>query len=159
MPVASQVTPFAKFRGGEPLAGRKAAEGRCTKPQLMPNDSKLEIPMIRRGKFMDAKLAIVPKVTAPKDRTAAERQRRYRERRKLQKAGVTVAPAVTALTDVSTGTPLLPRRHGMIPVVMACAALAVAAVSASFSIIGLTAVFAGAFWPVVGMGPQWSARS
>jgi hypothetical protein len=40
----------------------------------------------------------------------------------------------------------------MLPVAMACAALAVAATSASFSIIGLTAVFTGAFWPVVGMG-------
>jgi hypothetical protein len=39
----------------------------------------------------------------------------------------------------------------MIPVVMASAALAVAAVSA-FSIIGLTAVFTGARWAVVAMG-------
>ncbi|MFY9839208.1 MAG: hypothetical protein WAK55_22580 [Xanthobacteraceae bacterium] len=97
---------------------------------------------------MDTKLAIIPKVTKPKDRTGAERSRRYRERRKLQKAGITVTPAVTPAAD----TPLRPRRHDMLPVVMACAALAVAAVSASFSIIGLTAVFTGAFWAVVGMG-------
>jgi hypothetical protein len=101
---------------------------------------------------MDAKLAIVPKVTVPKDRTAAERQRRYRERRKLQKAGARVTPDAATSADVSTVTPLQPRRHGMIPVMMVCAALAVAAVSGSFSIIGLTAVFTGGFWAIVGMG-------
>jgi hypothetical protein len=37
-------------------------------------------------------------------------------------------------------------------VIVAGAALAVAAVSGSFSIVGLTAVFTGAFWPVIGMG-------
>jgi hypothetical protein len=102
---------------------------------------------------MDAKLAVIPKVTVPKDRTAAERQRRYRQRKKAQNAAVTVAPAATVSADASAATPLQPRRRrGLIPVVMACAALAVAAVSASFSIIGLTAVFTGAFWSVVGMG-------
>jgi hypothetical protein len=86
---------------------------------------------------MDAKLGVIPKVTVPKDRTGAERQRRYRERRKLQKAGVTVTPAATAAADTAAVTPLQPRRHGhgLIPVVMSGAALAVAAVSASFSII------------------------
>jgi hypothetical protein len=103
---------------------------------------------MNRGKFMDAKLAVVPKVRVPKDRTAAERQRRYRARRKLKKASVTV----TAAADASASTALQPRRHALIPAVTACAALAVAAVSASFSIIGHTAVFTGAFWPVVGMG-------
>ena len=99
---------------------------------------------------MDAKLAVVPKVTVPKDRNAAERQRRYRQRKKLQKAGITDTPAAAAPADAAT--PPQPRRRGLIPIVMACAALAVAGVSASFSIIGLTAVFTGAFWAVVGMG-------
>jgi hypothetical protein len=102
---------------------------------------------------MDAKLAVVPKVTGPRDPKAAERQRRYRQRKKLQKAGVVDTPAATVSADASAATPLQPRqRRGLIPIVMACAALAVAAVSASFSIIGLTAVFTGAFWAVVGMG-------
>jgi hypothetical protein len=104
---------------------------------------------------MDAKLAVVPKVSVPKDPKAAERQRRYRQRKKLQKlekAGVADTPAAAAPAVVSSATPLLPARRGLIPIVMACAALAVAAVSASFSIIGLTAVFTGAFWAVVGMG-------
>jgi hypothetical protein len=37
-------------------------------------------------------------------------------------------------------------------VILAGAALAVATVSGGFSIVGLTAIFSGAFWPVVGMG-------
>jgi hypothetical protein len=92
---------------------------------------------------MSAQLAIVSK-----DRTAAERQRRYRQRRKVQKPGVTVTPAVAT----PTVTVLRPKRYGVVPVALLCAALAVAAVSGSFSIIGLTAVFTGAFWPIVGMG-------
>jgi hypothetical protein len=101
---------------------------------------------------MDAKLAVVPKVAVPKDRKAAERQRRYRQRKKLLKAGVADAPAAEVPAEASTTIPHQPRRRALIPAVMACAALAVAAVSATFSIIGLTAVFTGAFWAVVGMG-------
>jgi hypothetical protein len=32
------------------------------------------------------------------------------------------------------------------------AALALAAVSGSFSVVGLTGIFAGSFWPIIGMG-------
>jgi hypothetical protein len=112
----------------------------------------LDIPLIRagEGEAMDAKLAVVPKVAVPKDRKAAERQRRYRQRKKLQKAGLADTPPATLPADAAALPQ--PRRRGLIPIVMACAALAVAAVSASFSIIGLTAVFTGAFWAVVGMG-------
>jgi len=80
-----------------------------------------------------------------KDRTAAERQRRYRQRGKLKKPDIAVVtiPSVTAL---------LPKRYGVVPFILLCAALAVAAVSGSFSVIGLTAVFTGAFWPIFGMG-------
>jgi hypothetical protein len=92
---------------------------------------------------VSAQLAIVSK-----DRTAAERQRRYRQRRKVQKPTVAVTPAVTT----PTVTALRSERYGVVPVVLLCAALAVAAVSGSFSIIGLTAVFTGAFWPILGMG-------
>jgi hypothetical protein len=82
----------------------------------MPNDSRLKIPMVRQRKFMDAKLAIIPEVTAPKDRTAAERQRRYRARRKLQKAGVTVTAAATVAAATSAllrfeASRIDPRRH------------------------------------------------
>jgi hypothetical protein len=104
-----------------------------------------------------------------KDRTAAERQRRFRERRrhrdrrKLQRTAVTrpsrepAAQTVTTPT-VAAVTPLRPPRHrGIIPLVMAGAALAVAAVSGSFSVIGLTAIFAGSFLPVIGMGAALEA--
>ena len=101
---------------------------------------------------MDAKLAVVPKVAVVKDRKGAERQRRYRQRKKLQKAGIAETPAVAGPADAFATKPLKPRRRAFIPAVMACAALAVAVVSATFSIIGLTAVFTGAFWAVVGMG-------
>jgi hypothetical protein len=92
---------------------------------------------------MSAQLAIVSK-----DRTAAERQRRYRQRRKVQKPGAPVTPAI----PTPTVTALQPKRYGVVPYVLLCAALAVAAVSGSFSIVGLTAVFTGAFWPIVAMG-------
>jgi hypothetical protein len=91
---------------------------------------------------MGAKIAVVSK-----DPTSAERSRRYRQRRKLQQAGVT--PAVTAPVEAASITP---SRHGIVPLLMACAALAVAAVSSAFSIVGMTAIFAGSFWPVIGMG-------
>lgn len=67
------------------------------------------------------------------DPTARERQRRHRDREKQAAANVVtrdiIAPAVTL-----------------------AAALALAVVSGAFSIIGLTCIFAGAFWPIVGMG-------
>src|SRR6185295_17714861 len=55
---------------------------------------------------------------------------------------VTVMPAATVA------------RRSMTPVKLAAftVALALAGVSATFSIDGLTAIFAGAFWPVVIMG-------
>lgn len=86
-----------------------------------------------------------------RDRTNAARQQRWRERQKLQSADTVMQQSVT--TPASVTTPLLSRqRTGLVPFVVALAALAVAAVSGSFSVIGLTAVFTGAFWPVVGMG-------
>jgi hypothetical protein len=90
---------------------------------------------------MGAKLAIVAK-----DRTAAERQRRHRQRRRAQGLAVTVTHPVT-VSPVTTS-----HRYGSVSLPLLCAALAIAAVSGSFSIVGLTAVFTGAVWPVTGMG-------
>jgi hypothetical protein len=45
-----------------------------------------------------------------------------------------------------------PRRNAGVTVSTLAAALVLATVSAGFSITGMTAVFVGAFWPVVGMG-------
>src|SRR5258707_9770028 len=86
-------------------------------------------------------------VARPKARTAAERSRRYRKRKRAVHAvtpAVTVAPAVT----------VTPARHGA-PVVTAVtlvAALALATVSAGFSITGMTSIFVGSFWPDIGIG-------
>jgi hypothetical protein len=71
------------------------------------------------------------------DPTAAARARRYRRRRRAKPLPAT---AVTV------------KRHGVTSVTVFVAAMLLATVSAAFSIVGLTAVFTGAFWPVVGMG-------
>jgi hypothetical protein len=102
------------------------------------------------------------------DRTAAERSRRYRQRRKLRNRSAAERSrryrqrqsGVTASTDAGPPPSRQPapisvtdrRRRGLIPCVTMLAALAVAAVSGSFSVIGLSAVFVGSFWPIVGMG-------
>ena len=84
--------------------------------------------------------------SSAKDRTAAERQRRYRQR---HRKNLTVTAAVTA----TIATALQPKRYGFVPFVLLCTSLlAVAAVLGSFSVIGLTAVFTGAFWPIICMG-------
>jgi hypothetical protein len=79
-------------------------------------------------------------VTLLPDRTAAARARRYRARKR--NAAVTARPvakrrnvAVTAVT-----------------VAALIAALSLATCSAAFSISGLTAIFAGATWSVIGLG-------
>jgi hypothetical protein len=59
------------------------------------------------------------------------------------------APAPT-ITPIVTA-PAAHEHHGVTFFTMA-AALSLAAVSASFSIVGLTSVFAGAFWAVIAMG-------
>jgi hypothetical protein len=59
-----------------------------------------------------------------------------------------VTPTVTA--------PAAHERNGVVFFTMA-AALSLAAVSACFSIVGLTSVFAGAFWAVIAMGVAFEA--
>ena len=77
-------------------------------------------------------------VTALKtDRTAAARARRYRKRRKQR--AVTVAPRHARGRDIVTA-------------IVTIAALALATVSGGFAIVGMTAIFAGAFWSIIGMG-------
>jgi hypothetical protein len=67
----------------------------------------------------------------------------------------TVAEAVSAAPMPKTAV----TRHSMMPVKSAAfiVALALACVSAAFSIDGLTAIFAGAFWPVIIMGAALEA--
>jgi hypothetical protein len=77
-----------------------------------------------------------------------------------------VTPAVTDVTPTVTealGVTLIPAatvaQRSMTPVKLAAfiVALALASVSAAFSIDGLTAIFAGAFWPVITMGAALEA--
>src|SRR5262249_23701962 len=75
----------------------------------------------------------------------ALRQRRYRKRRKA------VTPTVTRNATVTPAVPLQGEGRGVTVCTMV-AALALAAVSAGFSITGMTAVFVGATVPVVGRG-------
>src|SRR5215471_14776781 len=77
----------------------------------------------------------------------AVRQRRYRRKRKA----VTVTRNVTARVTVTP--PVTPPVAGNgVVVATTVAALSLAAVSAGFSITGMTAVFVGATVPVVAMG-------
>src|SRR5262245_49456323 len=81
-----------------------------------------------------------------KDATNAERQRRYRRKRKT----VTRNAPVTA--PIADPPPLAGKDGRGITVATTVAALALATVSAGFSITGMTAVFVGATVPVIGMG-------
>jgi hypothetical protein len=65
-----------------------------------------------------------------------------------------VTPTVTEAVDVTVMPAATVARHSMTPVKFTAftVALALACVSAAFSIDGLTAIFAGAFWPVITMG-------
>ena len=82
----------------------------------------------------------------PVDPTNAERQRRHRakKRKRALTRTVTRKPAHTVTV------PVTPNRS--IATVTLLAALALATCSAAFSISGLTSIFAGAFWAVIGLG-------
>ena len=88
-----------------------------------------------------------------KDRTAAERSKRYRRKRKaralqLRQTPVTVPPAVTTVM-----------RHGAgIDVAAYTAAVALAGAAAWFSIRGMTVLFPGAPLAVVGMAVAMEGR-
>jgi len=112
-----------------------------------------------------------------KDRTGAARQTRFRSKNKGDRYAngsdvppsddaPPIVPAVTlAATDGITpparvtapewSVAILPRRsaeHHRIDRLTLLAALALASVSAGYAIYGMTSIFVGAFWPVVGMG-------
>src|SRR5262249_25062388 len=63
-------------------------------------------------------------------------------------------PQIGKSYEIKTDVTVAPQRNGGRGVTLATtvAALALATVSAGFSITGMTAVFVGAFWPVVAMG-------
>jgi uncharacterized protein HemX len=82
---------------------------------------------------------------AVKDRTAAERSRRYRRKRKATVREVPATPSAPV-------TPVTRHDSRGVTACTIVAALALATVSAGFSITGMTAVFVGATLPVIGMG-------
>jgi hypothetical protein len=70
-----------------------------------------------------------------------------------------VTPTVTEAVRVTVMPAATVARRSMTPVKLGAfiVALALACVSAAFSIDGLTAIFAGAFWPVITMGAALEA--
>lgn len=70
-----------------------------------------------------------------------------------------VTPSVTPIVGVTAMPEFTVARRSMTPVKLAAliVALALACVSATISIHGLTAIFAGAFWPVIAMGTALEA--
>jgi hypothetical protein len=70
-----------------------------------------------------------------------------------------VTPSVTQAASVTAMPETTVAGRSMTPVKLAAfvTALALACVSAAFSIDGLTAIFAGAFWPVITMGAALEA--
>jgi hypothetical protein len=113
-----------------------------------------------------------------RDRTGAARQAKFRSRNNGDRyvqpdEDVTpppsadaprIAPAVTQSDDDGVTPPartlsvapipyVSPARHGRgITFATLTAALALATVSGGFSITGMTSIFVGAYWPVIGMG-------
>jgi hypothetical protein len=95
------------------------------------------------------------------------RMRAGRRLRAWQQAGyirrnaeeIIVTPSVTEPKGVSVTHEATVTRQSMTPIKIASfiVALALACVSAAFSIDGLTAIFAGAFWPVIIMGATLEA--
>jgi hypothetical protein len=85
----------------------------------------------------------------PKETAAAKRAPRSRRR----KAKTAPPPPPVATSPQQQASPITAPRHETgVAVAALTAALSLATCSAGFSIYGLTAIFAGAFWPVVGMG-------
>jgi hypothetical protein len=84
----------------------------------------------------------------PKDVPATKRSPRPRRRK-----GKAAAEPPAALSPQPVAPPIaVPRRETGLAIATLTAALLLAVCSAGFSICGLTAIFAGAFWAVVAMG-------
>jgi hypothetical protein len=102
-----------------------------------------------------------------KDPTGAQRQARFRSKRKSIVTAHAISGAPAAAVTVPAAIvhpnpppregrdiPAVPLRNGNTGVTVATltAALALATVSGGFSITGMTAIFVGATLPVIGMG-------
>src|SRR5258708_6925578 len=90
------------------------------------------------------------------DPTGAQRQARYRSKKKRVVTPRTSAPPAVAHPTAPpplAGRVTAPRNGGTgIAVATLVAALALATVSGGFSVYGMTSIFTGALYPVIGMG-------
>jgi hypothetical protein len=94
-------------------------------------------------------VALKPK-DAPEPKDAPATRRSPRTRRRRGKAAAEPPVAATPQNDVSRVA--APRHDTAVTIAALIAALSLATCSAGLSICGLTAIFAGALWPVVAMG-------
>jgi hypothetical protein len=96
-----------------------------------------------------------PSPAKAKDPTAALRAKRARRKRKAATTVTTTVPSVpivAAQKQNEIKPTVTVERHGGVTICTTVAAMALATVSAGFSITGMTAVFVGATLPVIGMG-------
>jgi hypothetical protein len=103
-----------------------------------------------------------------KDVTGAARARRFRTKKRKATVTRTVTPAVPTtvtvpspateiqqfekLNDIKPSVTVRADRPRSVTAATMTAALTLATVSAGFSITGMTSIFVGAYWPVIGMG-------
>jgi hypothetical protein len=101
-----------------------------------------------------------------KDITGAARARRFRTKKRKASVTRTVTPVVPATVTVGAPTgeilqseklndikgSVTVRRNRGVTICTTITALSLATVSAGFSITGMTSIFVGTYWPVVGMG-------
>jgi hypothetical protein len=99
-----------------------------------------------------------------KDITGAARARRFRTKKRKATVTRTVTPTVTVPAqmptlaafekpnDIKPSVTVSGARPRTVTAATMTAALALATVSAGFSITGMTSIFVGSFWPVIGMG-------
>ena len=72
-------------------------------------------------------------------------------------AATDVTPTVTEAVNATIMSEAKGAKRSITPVKVAALIVALACVSAAFSIDGLTAIFAGAFWPIITMGAALEA--
>jgi hypothetical protein len=109
---------------------------------------------------------ITPLRPKAKDPTGAQRQARFRNKRKavvtVQRSAAADTPSLAPVAHATVSPPPLAGRVTYMPaprngsagitVATLTAALSLAAVSGSFSVYGMTSIFTGALYPVIAMG-------
>jgi hypothetical protein len=142
--------------------GRTAAK-RQAPPTYVPPTAQFEADFLvgadwlKAHGLMDADALFVK----AKDPTGAQRQARFRKKRKavvtVQRSASADTPTPAPVANSTLSLPhmpmVTPRNGGTgITVATMVAALSLAAVSGGFSVYGMTSIFTGALYPVIGMG-------